>query len=116
MTEGPTPPIIVNEHGDVTLHSNLESAAADLEAIDVENGEYEFFDSVGRVIHGSVSEGKIILTGGGADPPQPERLLAILRRYVQEVGPQRVRLEAPLDSTALPALVDALWRFFQPRH
>jgi hypothetical protein len=115
MFEGPTPPIIVNEHGDVTLHAGLESAAAELEAIDVENGEYEYFDAVGRVIEGSVSEGKIVLTVREADPPRPEALLAILRQYVEVVGPQRVGLEAPIDSVPLPELVDVIWRFFQ-RH
>jgi hypothetical protein len=114
MYEGPTPPIIVNEHGDVTLHSGLEPAAAELEAIDVENGEYEYFDAVGRVIEGSVSEGRIILTVRDADP-QPEALLAILREYVENVGPHRVGLETPTSAVALPELVDVLWRFFQRR-
>ncbi|HEY0001651.1 MAG TPA: hypothetical protein VGB74_14430, partial [Actinoplanes sp.] len=51
-----TPPVIVDEHGDIQLYANVEAAAADVEAIDVRNGEYEFFDSAGRVIEPTIDD------------------------------------------------------------
>lgn len=41
------PPIIVSENGDISIYDTLEEAILGLEAIDVRNNEYEFFDSEG---------------------------------------------------------------------
>lgn len=41
------PPIIVNEHGDVMIFASKSSAEIYLETIDVENGEYQAYDSEG---------------------------------------------------------------------
>lgn len=41
-------PIIVNEHGDVSIYRSVEQAECALEAIDVQNGEYVAYDAQGR--------------------------------------------------------------------
>lgn len=41
-------PIIVNEHGDVSIYRSVEQAERALEAIDVQNGEYVAYDAQGR--------------------------------------------------------------------
>lgn len=41
-------PIIVNEHGDISIYRSVEQAERDLEAIDVQNGEYVAYDAQGQ--------------------------------------------------------------------
>lgn len=35
-----TPPVLIDEHGDISVYASSERAASHLEAIDVLNGEY----------------------------------------------------------------------------
>ncbi len=41
-------PIMVNENGDVSTYASVEEAEKNMEAIDVENGEYVVTDGDGR--------------------------------------------------------------------
>lgn len=41
------PPIIINEHGDITLFDSVEEAECYMEAQDVDRGEYRVTDSDG---------------------------------------------------------------------
>ena len=63
-------PIVVSERGDITVFDTMEAAEKYLEAPDVENFEYEIFDSVGNVLYASVEvvRGKRIfgLLGGSS--------------------------------------------------
>jgi hypothetical protein len=43
-------PIVISEHGDITILDTIEAAERYLEAPDVENSEYEIFDSLGNVL------------------------------------------------------------------
>jgi hypothetical protein len=45
------PPIIVDEHGDLTFYASAREAEAALEPVDVENGEYTAYDSEGRILN-----------------------------------------------------------------
>lgn len=56
------PPIVVDEHGDVEVYPSVVSAIAAVEAIDIENNEYAFYDSTGRVLEAQVRKGKVSLT------------------------------------------------------
>lgn len=55
------PPVIVDENGDVQPYPSVESAIRAIEAVDVANNEYAFYDSTGRVLQGHVQKGKVNL-------------------------------------------------------
>lgn len=55
------PPVIVDENGDVQPYHSMESAIRAVEAVDVANNEYAFYDSTGRVLEGRVQKGKVSL-------------------------------------------------------
>jgi hypothetical protein len=44
------PPILLDEGGDLALFSSVERLEQYLEPIDVENGEYQAYDSTGRIL------------------------------------------------------------------
>jgi hypothetical protein len=44
------PPLIANENGDLTFFASIEAMEEYIEAIDVQNGKYEFFDAKGNEI------------------------------------------------------------------
>jgi hypothetical protein len=44
-------PIIVDNHGDLSVYGSLEKAIGDLEPVDVRNGEYIAYDSEGRLLN-----------------------------------------------------------------
>ncbi|MDR2081079.1 MAG: hypothetical protein LBP54_04250 [Campylobacteraceae bacterium] len=44
------PPLIANENGDFTFFASIEAMKGYIEAIDVKNNEYEFFDAEGNEI------------------------------------------------------------------
>jgi hypothetical protein len=44
------PPFVVYEHGDIIFFDTLEAMGGYVEAIDVINNEYEFFDATGNEI------------------------------------------------------------------
>ena len=50
MSSEVRPPIIVNASGDVYFYRTVAEVELDLEVPDVRNGEYEVFDSHGRVL------------------------------------------------------------------
>ena len=109
-----TPPVIVDEHGDIQLYANVEAAAADVEAIDVRNGEYEFFDSAGRVIEPTIDDATstVRLTGHEYRLPVPNLLADRLRRFVEQVGIERIGISKLPSEMSLEELVDALSGFF----
>lgn len=45
-----TPPIILDNCGDMTAYESIEDALAYAEPVDVDNGEYRAFDAKGRAI------------------------------------------------------------------
>ena len=45
------PPIVVSVRGDISVFDSVESAEGYLEVPDVENAEFELFDSEGLVLH-----------------------------------------------------------------
>ncbi len=46
-----TPPLFVFEGHDVSIFDSIDSLQVKLEGIDVEDGVYEDFDAVGRIVH-----------------------------------------------------------------
>jgi hypothetical protein len=57
MTVLPTPPIVTDDNGDIELYPSIEAASRDLEEIDVLEGTYDVFDSMGRRLSVGASEG-----------------------------------------------------------
>lgn len=48
------PPIIVSENGDIQFYRSRREAESAIEAIDVRNGEFEIFDSMGTRLRASI--------------------------------------------------------------
>jgi hypothetical protein len=55
------PPIIIVEHGDVTIFDSVSKAQIGIEPIDVINGEYIAYDKDGRVLHLEVQKDEKLL-------------------------------------------------------
>lgn len=90
------PPFLVFEGLDLSIYDTLDSIEADLEGVDVEDGIYEVFDSIGRAISlkatgvkrdrftvdiGETHVDSIDVVPGGA-----ERLYNLLRDHLNETG------------------------------
>ena len=109
----PRPPIFIDEHGDIRAFGSVAEAAADLEAIDVLNGEYEAFDSNGQplVLRAERWSDPVSITMNAEDLPRPDELARRLRSYVERVGPDRVGLVGPVEAAPLRRLVLAVADF-----
>jgi hypothetical protein len=60
-------PIIVNDHGDVSIYRSLEDVERALEVIDVRNGEYSAYDADGRPLLLTImADEKPIIFGWGS--------------------------------------------------
>lgn len=81
-------PVFANDHGDLSVFDSLASMAADVEAIDVENGVYEFFDAAGHRLAADTRTGKVEFQIDPEKPADPHRLIEILRHYLQAL-PER---------------------------
>ena len=75
------PPFFANENGDVTIYRTLDDVAAHVEATDVRNGAYDFYDSRGQVILASISADRVALAPAPQNVMHPEQLESVLRRY-----------------------------------
>jgi hypothetical protein len=74
-----TTPVFANENGDLSIYGSLDAMASYVEAIDVENGEYEFFDAAGWRLEATVSANQVTFTLDPAGLLEAERLEEILR-------------------------------------
>lgn len=93
-------PIVISEHGDITILDTIEAAERYLETPDVENSEYEIFDSSGNVLSPriEIARGKRLfgLFGGSSKVVRisasstgicdKERLRAILIHFIRRSG------------------------------
>jgi hypothetical protein len=60
-------PIIVNEHGNVSIFESVEYAEQYLEPIDVTNEEYVVYDSKGHLLQLAVSQKELLSIFGGIE-------------------------------------------------
>ena len=81
-------PIIVIDGGDVEVYQTAESAALDMEAVDVLNGEYDIYDCEGTVLeaHAASVDSPVKIRLPANPLKEPIRLRAILRDFIQRVG------------------------------
>jgi hypothetical protein len=111
MSDLPVPPIVTDDNGDIEFHSSVEAAERDMEAIDVLDGVYDVFDSMGRRLSVGASEGLVQIWLDPDAMPEPEELEGRLREYIARVGPGRVGI-ADMETASLDNLIRALSRFF----
>jgi hypothetical protein len=96
--------------GDIMFFSTVAAAQQYVEAIDVRDGVYDFFDSAGTRLAATADGTTVRIVEDPLSMPGPDELER-LRDFVVCVGPQRVGVEEPSSAT-LPVLIDALARFF----
>ena len=77
------PPIIVNEHGDVSFFASVAAAAAYLEPVDVRNGEYVVYDSSGSVLQVVPADPHVLILESPSDASDASGLLNVLRSFWQ---------------------------------
>lgn len=84
--ESMRPPIIINEHGDISLFPSVEAAARYVEPVDVRNNEYIAFDSAGFLLQLVPTEPVISIPGYQSDVPHQKQLAQILRSYLERAS------------------------------
>lgn len=93
--EPPTPPIVVDENGDLTIFNSVAEAEGHLEPVDVANDEYVAYDAKGRRLRLEI------------DPREKVRGFVVSNDYGV-----KIRLMEG-QSSAEPALRSALLRFIR---
>lgn len=111
----PTSPIVVDEHGDISAYPSVIAACSEMEPIDVAAGEYEAFDSRAHRLTIGVASGVVWMDLEDGVHPETEELTRRLRRFIREVGPERVGL-AGYESESLAALLSVLGEFLNTGH
>lgn len=81
-----TPPIIVAEGWDVRLFKSAAEALGSLEPIDVEEGIYQVFDSVGRRLTLGTDGSRVFVSGVDSNSQHTYDLEALLRGFLERVG------------------------------
>jgi hypothetical protein len=83
-----TPPIIVNENGDITAFESVTAAESYLEAVDVLNNEYEAFDSTGRrmTLRADRATGEVFISLDRHARARPELLKQVLAEYLRRAN------------------------------
>jgi hypothetical protein len=109
------PPIIVEEYGNLMFFKSAADAERYLEPIDVRNGEYVAYDSVGRRLtlgvakkeskffYGMLKDTMEVVTvrdGNGVDAA--DELSQILRKFLERFG----RTRKSTEGVALAALIE----------
>ncbi|MUV14522.1 hypothetical protein [Noviluteimonas gilva] len=102
------PPIIIDEHGDVSVFESVEAAARYIEPIDVRNNEYVAYDSAGYLLRLVPTEPRVSIPGYASDVPQPAQLAQALRTCWEQSWGAPV----PAEVTSL----DALLALFVSKH
>lgn len=82
------PAVIIEEREcrELSVFRSLEEAAGHLEAIDVENGEYEAFDAEGFSLTLSVDGRRIKIERTSGAAPKKEEVETKLRRFVGDAS------------------------------
>jgi hypothetical protein len=99
--------VFVFDGEDLSVHPSIEAAAAGVEAIDVDNGAYDFFADDGTVLVPSTHGQEVTLRETGER--RPEELRARLHRYLSHPG---VAIDPGLTDdpvAAAQAIINAEW-------
>ena len=76
-----TPPIVIDEHGDVSFYASVEAAARALEPIDVKNNEYVAYDSQGYILQLACRGPRVVILGHASSTPAREALIEALQSF-----------------------------------
>lgn len=82
----PTPPIFVNEHGDLGVYATAEDAQHDLEAIDVNNKEYVAYDAEGRLLRLETPGDEVLVSLAEPTPNHTGELEQAIRGFLRRLG------------------------------
>ena len=102
------PPIVLDEHGDISLLSTAEAAARYVEPIDVRNDEYIAYDSAGFLLKLDPTEPVVSISGYLSDQPNQDQLEQVLRSFVERASGSPV----PAEVTSLEGLLALCVRQF----
>jgi hypothetical protein len=102
------PPIIIDEHGDITLFPSVETAARYVEPMDVRNNEYVAYDSAGFLLQLVPAEPVASIPGYLSDLPHQEQLVRALRSFLERASGGTV----PAEVTSLEGLLALCVRTF----
>lgn len=80
------PPIIVNESGDADIFDSVEQAEGYLEAVDVNDGRYEAYDSEGRKLLLTATSDAVKIQEGEVEPTHADELRTILINFLVNMG------------------------------
>lgn len=108
MCPNPVAPIVSDEGGDITLHVGVSEAESYVEAVDVADGVYDFFDGRGLRLVAAIDSDQTVSLG--LDPEQaggPDDLRQRLLDYILRVGKDRVGVNDP-EELSLEELVGAV--------
>jgi hypothetical protein len=102
--------VFVFEGTDLSVHQSLERAAQWVEAIDVDNGEFDFFADDGTVLTAVTHDDQVTLRE--TEERRPEDLRERLHRYLSD---PRVALDPALADDAVAAAQAILDRDWERR-
>ena len=108
LTADMRPPIVLDEHGDISLFQSVEAAARYVEPIDVRNGEYVAYDSSGFLLKLVPTEPVVSISGYLSDRPHQDQLEQSLRSFVERTSGDPV----PAEVTSLEGLLALCVRQF----
>jgi hypothetical protein len=99
--------VFIFEGNDLSVLPSVERAAGHVEAIDVDNGEFDFFADDGTVLIGTTHDRQVMLRA--TDDRRPEELRERLRRYLShpKVAMDPALADDPI--AAAQAILDASW-------
>lgn len=88
-----TPPIFLDESGDILVFCSKEKAQRYVEAIDVANNEYRGYDSEGRLLNLQLSDtGVIEIQLHELQPTHQMELKYILVKFLLEVEQKNIQI------------------------
>ena len=105
-----TPPIVIDGDGFFDVYSTVGDACSWLEAVDVDDGLYEAFDSAGHSLR-LFTEGRFVRIELPADSvSDPEGFARRIRSHIRQIGADRVGV-ADVEDASIPTMLAALQAF-----
>ena len=86
LTADMRPPIVLIEHGDVSLFASAEAAARYIEPVDIRNSEYIAYDSSGFLLQLVATEPVVSIAGYLSERPHQDQLEQALRSFVERAS------------------------------
>src|SRR6478736_5827688 len=80
-----TPPIFVDNRGDVSVFRSVSYAESYLEPIDIENREYIAYDASGRLLALSADRRRVYISLAEPKPTHGEALENALRHFLRAI-------------------------------